>query len=460
MSGNSEPRFLYGQDAGMTNIRTTVLMIGLMLWISFGRVHAETQIRITPFLNVSQSYEDNIDLEKTNTKSDYIIVVSPGIKLLGSTKNSRLKLDYSPGFSYYAKYNEYNTVRHRADLDYFYRWNQKFQFNLRDQYHRTEDVFELPQDDLVQGIRIRNGRNTVDTNEAVASLDYRFGPEDKFTVGYRHRLLWNQDPRYNDVEEHEPFAELDYWIDKRNGMRLGYRHVRGIYDTRVDQPLTLYADDYDGYRADGRYIFRFDPRTSIYTRYAYITRNFDRVSSEDYHVHEAAFGVDHALSRRASLFAEGGYFWKKREQGPQDSVEGYILGVGWNQRFEYGTFQLGVQHGWDDGLLEEEVRGFTRYWSYQARVSRQFTQYTEAYAGGLVRTNDYELKEDETIAQGGVGVSARLKQWLYMTLGVDHRRLISDEHDKEYQDNRVFILLSAEATRPYIFGTKVHGNSP
>ena len=444
----------------MTQFRTIIRIVGLLLLIPIGQLYADIQIRITPLLNVTQSYEDNIDLEKNNTKSDYIVVVSPGIKLLASTKSSRLKLDYSPGFSFYAKYNEYNTVRHRAGLDYFYRWNQKVQLNVRDQYYRTEDYFELPQDAVIAGTKIRKGRNTVDSNEAVASVDYRFGPEDKFTVGYRHRLLRNQDPRYNDAEEHGPFAEFDYWMSKRQGIRLGYLYIRGTYDTREDQPLTLNTDDYDGHRADARYMFRFSPQTSVYTRYAYSTRNFDRVSSEDYHVHEAAFGIDHAVSRRASLFAEGGYFWKEREQAPKDRVEGYLAGAGWNQRFEHGTLQLGVQHGWDDGLLEEEVRGFTRYWSYQARVSRQLSRHTEAYAGGLMRTNDYELKEDETVAQAGVGISARLKEWLYMTLGVDHRRLISDNPDNEYQDNRVFLLLSAEATRPYMFGTKVHGNSP
>ncbi|WP_169729017.1 outer membrane beta-barrel protein [Desulfatirhabdium butyrativorans] len=444
----------------MKILRMIWLTTGLFLLMGFGGLHAETHIRITPMLTVSQSYEDNIDLEKTNTKSDYIVVVSPGIKLLASTKKSRLNVDYAPGFVYYAKYNEYNTVRQRANLDYFYRFSKNVQFNLRDQYYRTEDFFELPQNATARDLRIRNGRNSVDSNDGVASLDYIFGQENHLTGGYRYRLLRNQDPRYNDADEYGPFAALDYWFNKRHGIRLGYRYVRGTYDSGEAIPLTVNTDDYAGHRMDAQYSLRFNPHTSWNARYGYSTRRFDRISFEDYNVHEAATGIDHAFSRRISLSLEGGYLWKERDNPPHETVESYLVNASWNQRFEHGNLVLGVQHGWDDGLLEDEVRGFTRYWAFQGRVSRQLSQRIEAYIGSLVRSNDYEIRDDDTFYQAGIGITARLRQWLYMSLGYDHRRVVSDNADNEYRDNRVFLVLSAEAAQPFVFGTKAHGNMP
>ncbi|MGB2764793.1 MAG: hypothetical protein WBC20_10315, partial [Candidatus Aminicenantaceae bacterium] len=134
-----------------------------------------------------QVYDDNIYLEATNEKSDYLTTVSPGINMMISSINRSLSLDYSPTWVYYDEYDENDTVRHAGNLAFWQNIAEHLRFNLTDTYLKSED----PLEDIEEVEGVRSTRDTFYRNTGSASLLYQFGPEDTVTFGYRHNLLEN-----------------------------------------------------------------------------------------------------------------------------------------------------------------------------------------------------------------------------------------------------------------------------
>ena len=64
--------------------------------------HAQTRIEVTPMITVSETYDDNINLTKTNKVSDYITVVTPGVSMNLVREHTNLQLTYAPSFTRYA----------------------------------------------------------------------------------------------------------------------------------------------------------------------------------------------------------------------------------------------------------------------------------------------------------------------------------------------------------------------
>ena len=80
---------------------------------------ADYRFELTPRISLSQVYDDNIYLEATNEKLDYLTTASPGINMMISSINRSLSLDYSPTWVYYDEYDENDTVRHAGTLAFW-----------------------------------------------------------------------------------------------------------------------------------------------------------------------------------------------------------------------------------------------------------------------------------------------------------------------------------------------------
>ena len=98
---------------------------------------ADYRFELTPRISLSQVYDDNIYLEATNEKSDYLTTVSPGINMIISSINRSLSLDYSPTWVFYDEYDENNTVRHAGTLTFWQNIAEHLRFNLTDTYLKS-----------------------------------------------------------------------------------------------------------------------------------------------------------------------------------------------------------------------------------------------------------------------------------------------------------------------------------
>jgi len=394
---------------------------------------AEFRFEVTPRISVSQLYDDNIYLDNTNEKSDYMITASPGINLMISSINNSLSLDYSPTWVWYDEYEENDTVRHGGTLEFWQNIAEHLRFNLTDTYLKSEEPFE----DTAEVEGVRTTRNTYYRNTGSASLRYQFGPEDTITFGYRHSLLENEDVTLDDGTIHNPFGSIIYWFDVKSGLELDYEFTDANF-SRDDG--TIAGDDFTGHAAGMRYIYRFTSFTRGSIGYDFTTRDFDGLT-EDYKVHEGSIGFEHALSPDLSLFLGGGHFTQKNERS--DDETGYSYNASLAKRFQRGSFNIGGRGGWDEAYLEAERRGFTRYWSADSRLEYMFMQGLNGYAGGSYRRDRDSANREWKTWRGNCGLRLVFMRWFSLSLDYFYAQRDDDIDAEDYTDNRVMLTLSA-----------------
>jgi len=417
----------------------SAVVLALSLFTFFSPARAQ-QITLTPSISVSETYDDNIYLDPQNERSDYITALSPGIALDMKKSRSELVLSYVPSFVFYGKNSEENTTRHLGNITYRQDIEQRWKFQLTDTYVRSEEPLET-----TEGIEtIRRTRNPYQRNTGEARMTYLFGPEDKFTAGYRNDLLINEDPTIEDGTIHEPFVDLVKWFDKWNGMGLSYRYSVGEF-TRDDGNIN--ESDYTGHDPAIRYLHRWSPQLSGFVSYAYSTRDFDQSTfREDYDVHTATIGGEKQFSPQSSLSAEVGYFIQEADRSENEN--GLSYRVFYRQGYQRARFLVGVSGGWDEQYLEAENRGFVRYRSYEASGEYQFLERLTGYAGGLYRQDKYQQNSIDTDSwRTSAGIKWAFHRYLSLMLDYTYSTRDSDDPADEYDVNRVMVVLTG--SKPY-----------
>ncbi|MBW1613166.1 MAG: outer membrane beta-barrel protein [Deltaproteobacteria bacterium] len=394
---------------------------------------ADNRFEFTPRISVSQVCDDNIYLDNTNEKSDYLTTVSPGINMMISSINRSLSLDYSPTWVYYDEYDENDTVRHAGTLTFGQNIAEYLRFNLTDTYLKSEEPIEETED--VEGVR--STRNTYERNTGSANFAYQFGPEDSVTFGYTHSLLENEDVALEDGKTQNLFASMIYWFNKKNGLEPNYEFTDAEF-SRDDGSIA--DDDYTGHAAGIRYIHRFSQTTTTSIGYNITTRDFDG-PSEDYDIHEGSIGFEHAVSSDISLALGGGYFIQKNERS--DDETGYSYNASLAKRFQRGSLSIGAQCGWDEAYLEAERRGFTRYWSADSRFEYTFMQDLNGYAGGSYRRDEDSADREWETWRANCGVRLIFMRWFSLSLSYLYAQRDDDIDVEDYTDNRVMLTLSA-----------------
>lgn len=451
---------------------------------------AEGRIEITPSISIREVYDDNIYLDPTDEISDYTTEISPRINLNLVTEKSNLMFDYAPTLVFYAKESQNNTVRQSGTVTYNRNLTEHFNFHLSDTYFRTEEPIEDREDteesiEDREGVRraegTRNtGRNTYQRNSFRTSLDYQFGPEDTWTVGYDNSYYTNQDGSLDDGMIQSPFTKLAYWFNEKQGIELNYQFTDADFwrDDNSDA-----QDDYTGHGTGARYIHRFTPHTSGSVGLNYTTRDFDG-DSEDYNVIDGSLGFDHAFSPDLSLSAGIGCFLQQRDNS--DDTTGPRYNVSLVKTLEKGSFSVGGRGGWDEQYLDVEETGFSEYYEFDTRFQYQLLERVNTYVGASYRLDKFEDGHEDSNSIGGncgltwdlmrslslsMGYSIRhftdrdksdalywrgncglrwaFLRWFSMSLDYARSERNDDDDRSDYTDNRV--MLSITASRLFIW---------
>ena len=396
---------------------------------AFAKYHFD----FTPSISVSEVYDDNIYLNSTNEKSDYITTVTPGFSLNVLSENNHLEFSYASSFVWYGKEDQNDTVRHSGSLTFGQDLTQHLKFDLTDTYIKSEDPLEDTED--IEGIR--NTRNTYQRNTAMISLRYLFGPENSLTVGYGQSQLENEDKTVDDGRTQDPFANVTYWINVKNGIELNYGFIKADF-WRDDNSNA--GDDYDGNSAGIKYIYRFTPHSKGSIGYDFETRDFDGLS-EDYDVHTGSVGFDHAFSPDLSLAVGVGYFIQKNDRS--DDEDGYTYNATLIKQFERGSIAFGGDGGWDENYLDAERRGFGRYWRVNADFDYQILEALSSYVGGSYRSDKDVGSGKRKAWRGNCGIRWTFLRWFSLSLDYSHAERDDDNDIEDYSDNRVMLILNA-----------------
>lgn len=414
------------------NLLTIILLASLIFMVP-SLSHARYQYEFTPSISIGETYDDNIDLEASDEKTDWMTTISPGITLnLVSEDNNNILLRYNPTWVSYKNETQNNTVRHSGTLTISENLTKRLSFALNDTYLLSEDPIEA-----TVGISgIRQTRNVYQRNTGEASINYLFGPENTFSLGYTHSLLINDDLTLDDSTVSNPYAGLTWWFNQKNGLESDYRYTMAEF-TRDDGNAP--GDDYTGNNAGLTYMHRYGTRTTFSIGYDFTIREFEGLT-EDYSVHDGSAGFIHNFSNQTSLSISGGYFLLKNEYSDDD--DGYSYDVSFIKNFNRGNLSIGGSGGWREGFQEAERRGFTEYYGMNSAFDYQVLERLNNYAN-LSYTHD-------KVEEGGITEDYRANygwrlsflRWFTISLDYSYLRRNDELEEGNYNDNRIMLNLT------------------
>jgi len=398
---------------------------------------AQYHYQLIPTISAGFTYDDNIYLAPINEEDDYITFITPGIRFDILTENTSLDLRYAPTFAFYKEFKENNTTRHLATLKWDQRVAEHLKFDFNNTFYKQEVPIEY--DPNVTGIR-RGDRRPYWRNIGDARLSLDFGPQNSVSLGYRLNYLENEDPDINDGRIQRPFSTLTYWFNIKNGLELSYEYIKGDFWNDVFIPTA----DYTGHTPGIRYLYRFSPHTSASIGYQLTTREFDQFPALDFDVHDIMAGFDHSFSPDTTLFLNVGYFRQETESFGDLSDPTYD--VSFTKRFEHGSFTIGGRGGWwfYGDYIDPQNRGFTNYYSGNARLTYQILESLSISAGGFYRLDrrDFDKREWD-IWRGDARISLAFLQYFTLSLEYLYADRDDDVDTADYKNNRVMLSLTA-----------------
>jgi hypothetical protein len=411
-----------------------IRIVILALWILFIPVlsFAQIHVELTPGVSLNETYDDNIYLDQINETSDFITTFSPNILLDFLSQNSQFSLQYSPTFVWYDKEDQNDTIRHSASFSFSQELSQNLRFDLSNSYDRSED----PLDETDVGVIDRDTRNIYWRNSGRSSLRYIFGPENEFSLGYGMSILENEDIALDDNKTQDYFSRVIFWINPQNGMELNYRYIEAAF-YRDDNSTP--GDNYTGQSSSARYSHRFTTHTTGSIYYGFTSRRFDG-NTEDYNVHDASIGFDHAFTQDLSASLDGGYFWQVNAQS--NDVTGYTYNGSLVNQFEHGQFSIGGSGGWGEFYQETDRRGFARYWSLNTNIDYQIIEPLNFYVGASYRHNRDAGNRDWEHRVGNCGFRWTFFRWYSLSLDYSNHKAVDDIPTAGYEDNRVMLTIS------------------
>lgn len=210
--------------------RYTVLMIFLLLFFPVKTVMAY-EYTLGVSLSLSEEYNDNIFLERSDRKSDFITYLSPGLDFSLKSINSELRLGYSPAFSYYSSHNELNSAAHRFTANGIFTLSERLSFTLTDTFVKSSelrDIRTVPDLGPITG-RIERTLHTVG-----GSISYSLRDNLSYTLGASYSDADYKEPGISEVKTYSGNMGLNYRRSERTTLSANVRYVKYDYNLNSD----------------------------------------------------------------------------------------------------------------------------------------------------------------------------------------------------------------------------------
>jgi hypothetical protein len=405
---------------------------------------------------VQETYDSNVNLTSNRDKKDDLITtVSLGLRFStlprseatgefqppSTTREARygIFLDFLPSYVYYGGGTNDNYVSLSGNMDAWYTWDRKLTFRVKDYLTRSEEPLEqnysssaLPGQILLGSQR---GRPIYFRNVAQPSVEYHFGEGDILSVNLLNNIYKNRSPLFEDSTEYNINPKITYWFNIRHGVSLEYALDLGDFQRSPDMTANL---------GKGRYIYRFDPTTSIFAEYTFQRREFQRQVSNaalDYDVHVPAVGFEYAFSPTLSLTAKFGYFWQIVPKGSNEAGPVYDIVI--KQRAEKTTYTLGFQGGYTEDYFTAQNLGFAKYNQVIGTITHQLMERFVLTLSGRYQRPKFDDGRLDNVWGVTTGASYRILRWLTIGLEFSYTGDHSNEEGNNYTDFRGIFRVTA-----------------
>ena len=446
------------------------IMLLLSLILVAGAAFA-AELNFTPRTSVSERWSDNIYLERSEKRSDFITTPTLGFTAETRGQATGLSLSYDAGYNFYARYDENDGWQHNAVGSFWHNFTRDTRFDLSKAFLYTKDP--LNDRDVVnqQGNVVapgdysgRQGLNTYYRNYSTARLAHQFGPENSVYGQFVYGFLKNNSDEYQDSQEIAPSAGMTYWWSTWAGLELEGGYLRGLYDKTEGQTINGQEDDFNQVSGRVRFNQRLSPQFGIFEQYQQIYRDYDGNQTDqtqndngqlnqDYLVYAPSVGVFYQFDPTLTASFGFGYFYQqvqndKDQQGvfPIADINKIWDYQRWNVRAR-GTAGLGSQD------FSADNQGFTRYVQTDLTGRYNFTRQFFGDAGITYRYSDYingENDEADHFIRPTVGLGYQVFRWLTLQLSYTFTKLeVTNNSTDGYEENSVLFTVALQPDQPW-----------
>jgi len=432
------------KGAGMEKGRNWVWIMGIVLVLLLfetSLIHGEEMgdllSKFHPYITVTEEYNNNINLTRTNKIDDFITTVNVGFKFSAvEEKKYGIDLDFAGGFVYYADHHNFDYFNPSGALNAWYAIAQGLTFRVRDYLIRDDAAREqvytanaLPNQYLLSTQRGTHAiyiRNVVEP-----SVEYQFAKDGLISVLYRNNIYRNKNPLYEDSMENTINPKLTYWFDIRNGVELDYSLTLGNFER---------SPDFLGHGTRARYSYRFDPKATIFGEYFYQKQDF-KSPGVDYDVHSPSLGIQYQFSPTLSGTAQVGYFWQIPEQGSKTRGPSFNLSL--TKSAKRTTYTLSFQGGYTEDYFTAQNLGFAKYYRTYGTITHQLMEKLSVGVTGSLERPTYSSGQKDWIWGISGNTSYQLLRWLSLSLQLAHTEDHSNISNLEYSQYRGIFTATA-----------------
>lgn len=389
-----------------------------------------------PYITVDETYTTNVDLAPNRFKrDDFLTTITPGLRFSTLKPNYGLDLDVRAGYVFYAHENERNYAPVNGVIQGWYALSPKLTFRAKNYTTRSEE----PREQEFSATSVQNqfllstapATKPYIRNVFEPSLEYRFGTENLFSLYYLNNFYHNPNTGSEDSLENYISPRLIYWFDIHNGISLQYGFLYGDFER---------SPDLVGHTANGRYTYRFNPKTSIFGDYTFLNRHFISASQNDYDVHTPTIGIEHAFSPTLKGMAQVGYFFKVPKEG--STTGGISYNVSLTQELGRISYTLLAQGGYTEDYFTAQNLGFAKYHRGIGTITyRLFRKMTVGLSGSIERAKIGT--ETEYISGIWTRASYEVFKWLTLSLEGSHRENHSTAGFNSYSEYRGIFRVTA-----------------
>ncbi len=422
---------------------TLVLALTILLAVQLcsGTAFAQTKATFTPRISISETYDDNIDLDPDNEESDWITVLSPGFLFELDSQKTQLDLDYEFGLSYYLQDSTRDTIRHQGRISWDQQLAQYLSLHVTNTFTRSEDPAREENGRISD---ISSEREVEYRNTGEASLFWQFGPEDSVTAGYLNHLLDSRSDQTEDSRGNGGFLNLDTWFVPQFGIGITSSIIRAEFQQSKDFTGTP-TDDFYNYRAALTTNYRWRAQRLIYARYGIEYQDFDDevgTDSDNYVVHQPTLGLNLDFGSNSGFTVEFGYF--RRDIKNADTEDGFVLDASFNTQGKRASLDIQNNSGYELDYGSSDNRGFSKYSDSSAIVDYQLTENSHLFATARYRWQNYtDIDQTDHTYGGRAGFAFTFRQWFTLSFEGGHLRRDSNVSSEEFKDNRVMLQLIA-----------------
>jgi hypothetical protein len=209
----------------------TVLMIFLLLFFPVKAVMAY-EYTLGVSLSLSEEYNDNIFLEHSDRKSDFITYLSPGLDFSLKSINSELRLGYSTSFNYYKSHSELNSSpAHNFTASGLFNLSERLSLTITDTYIKSSEIRDIR---TVPDLGPVTGRIERTLHTVGGSISYSLRDNLSYTLGASYSDADYKEPGSSAVKTCSGNMGLNYRQSERTTLSANVRYVKYDYNLNSD----------------------------------------------------------------------------------------------------------------------------------------------------------------------------------------------------------------------------------